>query len=75
MPSAPDSKSVNAALAAIERATKSPRELARERVALYRAKRAEYDFESAPRELKAIVYSGTMRFRRRSLLARLLWWR
>lgn len=70
-----DNRTIDAALAGIERASTHPRELARQAVQRHRERATEYDFEKAPRELKTVMYGGTVRFKRRSWLARLLWWR
>lgn len=71
----PKPETVADALRSIERASTHPRELARQAVQHHHEKSAAYDFETAPKELKRVMYSGTVRFKRRSWLARLIWWR
>lgn len=71
----PENKLIDDALASIERASEHPRILARKAIQQHREKSVAYDFETAPRELKRVMYGGTVRFKRRGWLARLLWWR
>ncbi len=66
---------ITAALNGIARASTHPRELAREAVARYRqgsATGACYDFNSAPMELRRVVYDAAVRFSRRRWWSRLL---
>lgn len=64
------------ALECLNRTLESPRTLARKAVQRRREKSAAYNFETAPKELKRVMYGGVVRFKRRSLLSRLLlWWR
>lgn len=70
--SEPSPEAVDATLAQIERQSKSPRELAREAVGRHRAvKEPEYDFDAAPKELKAVLYGAALRYRKRSWWSRL----
>lgn len=62
-------------LNAIAAASNENRQLARERVAKWRAGsaiRLSYDFDNAPVELKQVVYDTTVRFSRRRWWSRLL---
>lgn len=68
----PSSNDIEVTLNRIESASKSPRELAREAVERHRAvKEPDYDFDAAPKELKAIVYGAALRYRKRSLWSRI----
>ena len=71
----PKAETVDDALRSIEKASQHPtRQLARELVEKRRT--PTYNFETAPRELKRVMYGGTVRFKRQSLFSRLLlWWR
>lgn len=63
---------VDAALKRIESASKPARQLAREAVERHRAvKEPDYDFDAAPKELKAVLYGAALRYRKRSWWARI----
>lgn len=68
----PSPNDIDAVLAQVERQSKSPRELAREAVERHRAvKEPDYDFDTAPKELKAVLYGAALRYRKRSLWSRI----
>ncbi len=71
----PTDSDIAATLNGIARASTHPRELAREAVARYRqgsAISAYYDFNSAPVELRRVIYDAAVRFSRRRWWSKLL---